>query len=320
MPKLLHNILVPEYIPSADEVKTFDLPVNPLSVILLVLRPLNDTGTLANYARYKVLCQAFNRVTVARFGQSIISMRGEDIAAYNWLRWGMVPWEANPDNVDNERRAVVLPIIMGRYAYSQNSCFPESKRGELTVELDMDIADTGYDGLRLSIETIELPGAKPKEFEKRTQQALTFPATGDNDLELPVGNPVRNLLFFGTTGFAGAAPAPSWGRIKVLLDNVEAGYSNTDWEVARMLPSLWGRIPNFNEHKHTLDATVAGITETTNVFDVEEDFTQYAMLDFDPTGDDTYTLDTRGAASFKVRAAVETADAVRCITTEVLKA
>ncbi|MDQ6290808.1 hypothetical protein NO269_08540, partial [Campylobacter jejuni] len=84
--------LVPNYVPSADEVNTFYLPINPLSVILLVLRPLNDTGTLANYARYRQVCQALNRVTVQRNGQNIISMKGEDIAAFNFLRWGMQPW------------------------------------------------------------------------------------------------------------------------------------------------------------------------------------------------------------------------------------
>lgn len=321
MPRLLRNILVPSYIPSADEVRSFDLPVNPLSVVLLCLRPLNDTGTLANYARYRAICAALNRVTIARNGQNIISMRGEDIASFNWLRWGMQPWEANPDNVDNERRAVVLPIPLGRYPYHPTSCFPATKRGELTIELDVDIADTGYDGLQMSIETIELPDAKPKEFEKRTQLALTWPATGTNDMELPMGNLVRGILLFGTTGFAGAAPAPSWGRVKCLLDNVEAGFSNTDWEVLMADAALWGRIPNLaGDHKHTVDAAGAGIEQTTSVFDMCEDYTQYAYLDFDPTGDDTYSLDTKGANSFKLRAEAETADAVRAVVVESLKA
>lgn len=317
MPKLLHSVLVPNYVPSADEVKTFDLPINPLSVILLVLRPLNDTGTLANYARYRQVCQALNRVTVQRNGQNIISMKGEDIAAFNFLRWGMQPWEANPDNVNDERRAVVLPIIMGRHPYHPTSCFPATKRGELTLELDLDIADTGYDGLQLSIETVELLGANPREFEKRTQLAVTMPATGDNDLELPLGNVVRGLMFWGTTPFAGAAPAPSVGRVKLLLDNTEASYSSTDWEVMQMLPSLWGRTPNLAfDHKHTVNAAGSGVEETTNVFDAQEDLTNYAYLELDPTGDDSYALDTKGASSFKARIGVETADAIRCITVE----
>ena len=318
--RFLRNLLVPNYIPLTDEVRTFDLPINPLSIILLMIRPLNDTGVLSNYARYRSICAAMNRVTVARNGQNVISMKGEDIAAFNWLRWGMQPWEANPDNVDNERRAVCLPIPMGRYPFHPTSCFPATKRGELTLELDVDIADTGYDGLQMTIETIELLDAKPKEFEKRTQLALTWPATGTNDMELPMGNLVRGILLFGTTGFAGAAPAPSWGRVKCLLDNVEAGFSNTDWECLFADGALWGRQPNLGDHRHTVNAAGAGVEETTSVFDVQEDFTNYAFMDFDPTGDDLYALDTSKANSFKLRAEAETADAVRAVVIESMKA
>jgi hypothetical protein len=107
--------------------------------------------------------------------------------------------------------------------------------------------------------------------------------------------------------------------MKVLLDNQEQGYAQTDWEVAHMLPALWGRQPYFGEHKHTVNAAGAGIEETTSVFDVAEDFSLYTFLDFDPTRDDTFTLDTRGHSRFHVRGNVETADAVRAIPIEVIK-
>lgn len=318
-PTFLRTLQITERAIAADAVEVYDLGVNPLSVIYLTLRPLNDTGTLANYQRYRGICAAMNRVSVTFRGENIVSMRGEDIAAFNYLRWGMVPQEANPDNVNDERRAVVVPIVLGRYPWQKSSCFPGVNRGELQLEIDWDIADTGYDGMRFSAETLEFPGAKPKEYEKRVQQTLTFPATGDQDLDLPVGNRVRGILLWGTTAFAGATPAPSWGRVKVLLDNQEAGYANTDWEVLMADAALWGRLPYMGEHKHTVNAAGAGVEETTSVFDVAEDFTNYAYLDYDPTGDDEFTLDTAGSASFKLRAAAETADAVRAVPVEVIK-
>lgn len=317
--RLLHQIQVPEQAIAADGLQAFDLGVNPLSVINLELRPLNDTGTLANYARYRAVCAALNRVSVIHLGQSILSMRGEDIAALNWLRHGMVPWEANPDNVDNERRCVVLPLFLGKCAYDPQSCFPAVRRGELVLEVDFDIADTGYDGLRFGVNTIEILGAKPKEYERKVQILQTFAATGLNDVDLYAGNQTRGILLFGTTGFAGAAPAPSWGRIRTLLDNVEVGFNAIDWETALMMPALWGRTPSMVEHKHTVNAAGAGVEETTNVFDVDEDWTQYAYLDFDPTRDDTFTLDTKGGSRFQIRADAETADAVRAIQVEVIK-
>lgn len=317
--RFLHSVTVQEQAIGADGIYTYDLAVNPLSVVLLVFRPLNDTGTLSNFARYKAICAAANRVSVLFRGESIVSARGEDLAALNWFRWGIAPWEANHDNVDNERRAVVLPLIMGRYPYAPKSCFPATRRGELVLELDLDIADTGYDGLRLSVETIELLGANPSEYEKKVQITQTWAATGDQDMDLPPGNVNRGLLLYGTTGFGGASPAPSWGRTKVLLDNQEAGFAAVDFETAHMLTSLWGRQGYYGDHKHTYDGSAAGVSETASTFDVGEDYTNYAFLDYDPTGDDTFALDTRGHSRFHVRANAETADAVRCLPIEVIK-
>lgn len=319
MPKFIEQITVVEQAIGADGIQQFELGVNPLSVLLLELRPLNDTGTLANYQRYRGIAAALNRVSILHQGRNIISMRGEDVAALNWMRWGMVPWEANPDNVDNERRCVILPIIMGRFPFDPNSVFPATKRGDLMLECDFDIADTGYDGLRFAVTSIELPDAKPKEYERRVQIGRTMAATGDNDFDLYCGNLIRGVLAFGTTGFAGAAPAPSLGRMAILADGVETHFHAIDFEVARMLPSLWGRHPVMQDHKHTVNAAGAGIEETTSVFDVEEDFTQYAYLDFDPTRDDLYSLDTKGISSLKLRVNAETADAVRVYPMEVVK-
>ena len=62
----------------------------------------------------------------------------------------------------------------------------------------------------------------------------TMGATGDQDLDLiSAGNAIRGILLFGTTPFGGASPAPSWGRLKLLLDNQEVGFANTDWEKVR---------------------------------------------------------------------------------------
>src|SRR5574342_71998 len=161
----LHSVAVQDQAIAADGIFTFDLAVNPLSMVLLALRPLNDTGTLTNFETYRGICAAANRVSILYRGESILSMRGEDVAALNYFRWGMVPYQGQHDNTDNERRCVVMPLLLGRWPYSKESCFPASRRGELVLELDLDIADTGYDGLRISAETVEILDAKPKEVE-----------------------------------------------------------------------------------------------------------------------------------------------------------
>lgn len=327
---MLHNIAIQEQAIAADGVVQFDLPVNPLSVILLALRPLNDTGTLANFNFYRSVAAAMNRVSVVYRGEAIRSMRGEDLAAYNYFRHGIIPIQANPDNVDNERRCVVVPIIMGRFPYMKSSCFPETRRGELQLEIDFDIADTGYDGMRFSVETVELLGARPKEFEKIVAVNQTFAATGEVDVDLPcTGNGVRGILCFGTTGFGGAAPAPSWGRVRTLLDGSEVGYAGTDFEVAMTLGQLWGRqLPAFpHAHGVTVSGCAQTHVETISTFNqssgddnlASDSWLNYMFLDFDPTGDDEWTLQTKGKSKLQIRANAETADAVRAYPIEVIK-
>lgn len=327
----LHSVASPEELIAADAVITRDLAVNPLSVVLVVLRPLNDTGTLAAFQSAKGIAAACNRISILDRGESIVSMRGEDLCALNYFRHGIQPFQGQHDDTNDERRCVVLPILLGRHAFDPTSCYPARMRGELTIELDLDIADTGYDGLRISIETIEIPGAKPSEFERKVAISQTPAATGDILIDLNPGRPHRGVLLFGTTPFAGAAPAPTWGRVKVLMDNREVMIAASDFEVQQMIHSLTGKTgPYYDGHMHRVDATAAVATQPTlsgpfnrgagiaGATDING-WNQYALLDFDPTGDDTFGLDATSAKRLAIQANIETADAVRLIPIEVVK-
>ncbi len=321
MARLLHSVAVPEQLIAADGVFQFDLAVNPLSVVLLCLRPLNDTGTLANFASYLNVAGALNRVGITHLGESIVQMSGRDAAAMAYFRHGIVPTQATHISTTNFRRCVVLPILLGKFPYDATSCFPASRRGELVLELDIDIADTGYDGLRLSVETIELLDAKPKEFERKVTQTQTFAATGDNDIDLTPGHKSRGVLLFGTTGFVGAVPAPSLGRMQLLLDNQQAGYAATDFEVAHTLGTLWGRQPpSFDNPVLHVDATGGAVEPTFGPMSEigSAGWQNYSFLDLDPTKDDMLTIDTRGASRYTVRVDAETANLVRAINIEVV--
>jgi hypothetical protein len=294
------------------------MPVNPLSVILITLRPLNETSTLANFQSYLGVADALTSVDLAFRGQSLINMTGRDAAMMALFRHGIHIWQTNADDTDNDRRAVVIPLVLGRRPYDPNSAFPQTRRGELTLSLDVDIADTGYDGLQYTVETVELLDASPTEYEKQVQLTHTWTATGLNDLDLPLGNAYRGLLLFGTTSFAGAAPAPSWGRISLLAANREFGYSSTDFEVAATLAGLMSaKHPIYDEHIHRVDASSASATEPTDTpAGVSAPFESYAFLPLDPLNDDTYTMETAGLSRFHLRADAETADAIRVIPVE----
>lgn len=319
----LHSVAVPNQAPGADAVVSHDLAVNPLSVILICLRPLNDTGTLANFASYLSVCDAINRLTVLYRGESIVQMSGRDAAAMAFFRYGIAPFQNTHLISNNDRRCVVLPVVLGQFPYDKSSCFPATRRGELVLEMDLDIADTGYDDLNYTIETIEILDAKPREYERKVTTTQTFAATGDNDIDFPTGNMFRGILAFGTTAFTGTAPAPTLGRMSTLLDNSQMGYSSTDFEVAFMLPSLWGRVPpGYDEHVHrentaasyAQNALTAGPSSV-----MAGGWQNYVYLDFDPTRNDEHSINTKGKSRFSLRADSETANLVRAIPVEVIK-
>jgi hypothetical protein len=319
MSRLLHRVCVQEEAIAADGVYSRDLAVNPLSVVLVNIRPLNDNAALTSFAQILQICAAFNRISVLLNGASLFSMRGEDAAALAFFRNGFIPFEANGDDADNERRSIVLPLFLGRFAYDSMHCVPESRRGELVLEADIDIADTGYDGFRWSIETIELPGARPRWVERKVSIAQTFAATGPNDVPLPVGSLLRGLLLFGTTSFTGASPAPTWGRVSLLADGAQVGYVASDFETMVSLSMLQGRQPPGIAHTHRVDATAAVATQETQTKPVEygqDGWQNYAYMDLDPTRDDEFSLDTSRFSTLLVRADAETADAARVIMVE----
>jgi hypothetical protein len=319
--KLLRSVIVQDQLIAADGVQQFELPVNPISHLLLGIRPLNDTGTLANFNRANGLAASMNRITINHLGSPVFSMRGEDCLALNYFRHGMIPFEANGDDTNDERRCLSLPVLFGRHPYDKSSAMPKTNRGELILELDIDIADTGYDGLRLTVESVEMLGASPKEFERKTSINRTSPATGLQDILLPSGNKVRGLLLFGTTPFGGAAPAPSWGRVQTLIDNEMEGISSADWEMLHQDSQLFGIQPPTGQrhiHRVTTDgnaqtelATLAGPAQE----GLGDQWNQYAWVDFDPTHDDEFSIDTRGK-DWRIRYDAETADAVRVVQVE----
>lgn len=325
MPTLIHSVAVQNQNQGVDGVFTHELAVNPLSVVLICLRPLNNTGTLTDFGIYLTVCDAINRLSILHRGQSIVSITGRDAAMLAYIRHGCEFFQNTHLDTNNDRRCVVLPIFMGRRPYDPNSCFPASRSGELILELDLDDADTGYDDLQYTVETIELLGAKPTEYERKVQLTRTNAATGINDLDLPVGNFVRGILLFGTTAFAGAAPAPSWGRISTVVDGVEIGYTATDFEVASGLHSLLGiGAPSYDGHRQRFEDTAGAVSDVlTNAPGPNRigsgGFENYAFLNFDPFGNDSLSINTSNVSRFQIRANVETADAVRATPIERIK-
>ncbi len=317
MASFIHSILRANAAIAADGDEVIDLPVNPLSVILLHVSPLNETSTIGNYSLLMALLSAVDNVRVTHKGSAVLDIRGDDLAMLAMAWHGMPIWQSNAVETDDDRRSVVLPIVFGRHPYMASECFPETKKGELQLSVTWDIADTGFDGLRRSVETIELPEASPEFVQKVTTLAQTFTATGQNDVDLPIGNLLRAILLWGTTSYAGATPAPTWGQLEVMRDNRQIGYSATDWEVSRALMGLQQvQFPPSFRHVHSVgDDGANAVTSLEPQVGLSKD-AYYTMLPFDVTGDDEYSLETSGAGRVNVRCDAEAAEAVRVLPIE----
>lgn len=312
-----HSILASNQAITADGDVTYDLPVQPLSVLLIHISPLNNTATITDYGLLERILSAIDQIRVVWKGDPIFSLNGFDAAVLAML-WHRVPiWQSNAVETNNDRRSIVLPVIFGRRAFMPSECFPRSLKGEFRVSITWDIADTGFDGLRISLETIELPDATPDFVQKATALASTFTATGQNDIDLPIGNVLRGVLLFGTTPFSGGAPSPSLGEISFLVNNRATHVSQSDWEVLRSVMGLTHvPFPPDFRHIHSVNAAGAGREDTEQPeIGVSLD-DNYALINLDPTWDDLYSVPTVGVGRVHLRIDAETADAVRVIPIE----
>lgn len=318
MPRFIHSLFLPEQAIAADGLLSYDLPVNPLTCLLINLKPLNESSTITTFRLVQGILSALDSIVISHKGTELFSMSGADAYMFAQLRHGLAGIQSNPVNTDNDRRSLVLPILFGRNAYDPTEGIPKTKRGELNLDITWDIADTGFDGLRVSMEAIELPEADPSVMERVTTLTQTFAATGDNDVALPVGNKIRGIMMFGTTGWAGAAPAPTLGRLSVLKDNLQTHFSASDFETLRAQTFLRGKHWHSpNEHLHGFADAAAGQVDTQRQDDIFPMQELYAYMDFDPTDDDTYTLETEGAAAMTLRVNAEAANAARFLPVEI---
>jgi len=307
--RYLRSVLAQNESVTADTVITYDLPVNPVSHIVMTLNFLNvtDQATLAE------LLAAIDTVRVLHRGQSIISLSQADLwalSAYLLLRGGL---QGNGVDTDNAARWIGINIPFGRVLYNPDECFPSTKSGELQLQIDYASSFSGFDNVSIQIETVELLGAQPKQFCKYTTLSLT-PVSGDNDLDLPIGNPYAGILLYSTTVPSGTATTKSISQAKLLVDNSEQFYSQANWESLRT-DAQWriGAQLRYNPEIH-LEVALPADTEAKQF--VSDELEHYAYLDFDPLQDSEYLLQTAQASSVKLRLTAEDTNAIRAIPVE----
>lgn len=349
----IQSVLIQDEAQAADGTVTKDLPINPLSHILLTVKAANNTP-LASESNYSVMAQLLSmitRVEVLFRGSAIISASLRDLAVLYMVLTGRQPWQTQVDDIDNNIRSVTIPIMFGRDMFLRDECFPASKKGELTLQLTTDVALTGLDTLILQAETVELVDAMPNRYLKATIASKTPSAVQEEDFDLPIGNVLAGVVLFSNLVPTGAVYTTSIDNLQLLINNQQKYFPRTNWE------SLHGALTQrlspltLSEHSHRLvrngtagtalqavsiaaaagSAVTGGVGETvggssnigsaTGIMSqviVADWLENYAYLDLDPTGDLSFAQDTLGLSRIHMRINHGDTGAIRALPVELV--
>jgi len=299
MSEFLRSIIINEETPAADGTYTYDLPVNPVSHLILGILGLN---TAAAEASAMEIAEMISNVHILHRGTTILQMRGVDLYAWNHILLRKTPILLNQVAPISSVRALMLICPFGRTLYNAAECFPESKAGELQIQLTVDIARTNCDGLILQLESVELLGARPSRYLKQTTLVSTPTAVGDWDVELPIGNDYTGIMLRSNSKPATTVWTSTIEDLKLLADNREHYFSSTLWEALR--GSLINR-PGM-EPGHTLAAG-------------NDHFPHYAYMDFNPSRDDKWLMPTSGMSALTLRINAGVQDEIRLFPMEMVK-
>jgi hypothetical protein len=270
----------------------------------------------------KALLAQVQKLEVLYKGQAIISGSLTDLMMLSYLVTGAQPYGGNFIKTNNDVRWITVTVPFGRAFYSLTEAFPGTRKGELQLQITYAAAQTGIDTVIAQIETVELLDASPVAFLKYTTQSKTPSSTGWHDVDLPIGNDILGALLYATTVPTGSSFNSSIGQIKLLVDNVEYGYSFANWESCHgelLVPRshLW-----LAEHFHRGESPASWPTEFDTGIQEEDDtiLQNYVYLEYDPLKNGEYAVKTTGHSRVNLRINQEpSADAIRVLPVELVR-
>ena len=283
---------------SAD-ITPVDLPVNPLSQLVLTLALTKNVAAQATNLgnTLTAILGTITDLSVRHRGENIIQGSLTDIAVLNSVLTGHVPGVGEMGQADNEVQFVSIPLNFSRKPFMHDEAFPATQRGNLRFFMTAGSLSSLYDAASWSLEAVELIEDNPSRFLKYTTLTRALSATGRQKIPLPIGNPLLGIQLFDPSDEVDATMSYAFGKVKLLKDNVEQYFAESNWESLR--DCLSRRVPSWRMawgHQH---AQAAADTSTGQEIFTAADVPplQYGYLDFDPLMDSSYALDTEGSSS-----------------------
>jgi hypothetical protein len=285
-----------------------DLPVNPLTMILLRLRVTRAAETAAGlYTMLNDMVKLASNVNVQLLGQNIINGSLQDIMFFNALAFNQYPKVTRSVRTTGAVAEAVFPICFGRRTFWDMECLPPVARGNLRFQWTATALPANFSAVSWAVEAVELIEAAPKQYMKYIANTKALTATGQFDAPIPIGNKIMGIMLFEPNIFGTTARAFSWGQVKLLVDNFEQYYPLSDWEalVGRYALDVQSNPFLVSDHLHpeNLAAAYAQFADTDGVEFAGKTYSPdaYGFMDFDPNQDDMYLLETAGHADVKLR-------------------
>jgi len=291
----LHELSVTERSLAAGDNGPFDLPVNPVSFLLLHVRAAAAAGA----PDFQQLIGHIERLVVSFKGTQIVSMSGLDLARMVQKLWGR---QINIEGFNAVAPALVaftIPIPFTRKPYWSKEAFPATRRGEFTITITRAAVLTNITAPVFAIEAVELLEAEPGQFLKMVTLSRTI-LVGDADFELPIGNPFLALQVFSPTAMGNDPISETIRRMRLLLDNVEYDYADSAFDVNRTIG--WLRS-----------------SDNTEFTAISSLYRSYTYMDFDPLMDESFLVETEGRASVRLRFVPDVTGVVRVTPVELVK-
>ncbi|MBA7569128.1 hypothetical protein ES708_10866 [subsurface metagenome] len=275
----------------ATEVKTYDLPINPISHLILTMEATNVgvvEATIAQALAY------INLITVRHTGIQVINHQSEDTALLDLYLFGSGGFALNPGKTQDQYQTYSLIIPFGRKLFDPAECFPATRKGEFQITLDTNKPDTIWENAVISLSAVQLPGATPTRHLVSTLFSKAAPAApGEYDIDLPIGNDLLACLIRMTAFPIAAAFTFTVDDLRLLVDNREMNIVSAKAPelAAEMMSRVAGTVRSTAEQN--------GLIPNTCIW-----------MDFDPTRDGQYMVDTRGRSRVHLRANYGKAEAL----------
>jgi len=313
-----HSIVVPNETITAATAPSFDLPVSPMSHLLVTIKfAQNQANTQLAFANIPLM---ISKLEVLYKGASVCSMNGLDLIACGIFICDFESWGVNCTGADNDLLAFTFLVPFGRQLYSPVECYPSQSRGELVLQITWAASFTQIDGATLQVEAVELPGATPQRFLKMTTSHVTFVGTTEQDIELPIGNQISDIVLWGTTIPALDVATRTIATVQIRKNNSEYMYSRTNFESLHNMAGRLRAAPGYyGSHTHQLlAAAFAQYDHTSTPNPAGHIIARHLHVPFDVRHDGVHMLKTDDANDLNIRIKPDVAAAVRVIPCEVV--